>query len=151
MTWENYAAILRKHPLLLPRILHPWRSASAWRAISGVLRWATPPRSSRQKPAVSGPTSSGKTRIVEAAAEILFGDSRALIKVDCAEFQHSHEIAKLIGSPPGYLGHRETHPLITQEELPNVAPYKVFRKSVPFEQSSSITETFFASSKRWRI
>jgi ATP-dependent Clp protease ATP-binding subunit ClpA len=64
-----------------------------------------------------GPTGSGKTRIVEAAAEILFGDSRSLIKVDCAEFQHSHEIAKLIGSPPGYLGHRETHPLITQEEL----------------------------------
>src|ERR1700731_2129194 len=64
-----------------------------------------------------GPTGSGKTRIVEAAAEILFGDARALIKVDCAEFQHSHEIAKLIGSPPGYLGHRETHPLITQEAL----------------------------------
>jgi len=64
-----------------------------------------------------GPTGSGKTRIVEAAAEILFGDSHALLKVDCAEFQHSHEIAKLIGSPPGYLGHRETHPLITQEAL----------------------------------
>jgi ATP-dependent Clp protease ATP-binding subunit ClpB len=64
-----------------------------------------------------GPTGSGKTRLVEAAAEILFGDSRAVIKVDCAEFQHSHEIAKLIGSPPGYLGHRETHPLITQEAL----------------------------------
>ncbi len=64
-----------------------------------------------------GPTGSGKTRIVEAGAEILFGDARAVIKVDCAEFQHSHEIAKLIGSPPGYLGHRETHPLITQEAL----------------------------------
>ncbi len=64
-----------------------------------------------------GPTGSGKTRIVEAAAEILFADPRAVIKVDCAEFQHSHEIAKLIGSPPGYLGHRETHPLITQEAL----------------------------------
>jgi ATP-dependent Clp protease ATP-binding subunit ClpB len=64
-----------------------------------------------------GPTGSGKTRIVEAAAEILFGDHRAVIKIDCAEFQHSHEIAKLIGSPPGYLGHRETHPLITQEAL----------------------------------
>src|SRR2546428_10425490 len=64
-----------------------------------------------------GPTGSGKTRIVEAAAEILFHDPRAVIKVDCAEFQHSHEIAKLIGSPPGYLGHRETHPLITQEAL----------------------------------
>src|SRR5256714_2768974 len=64
-----------------------------------------------------GPTGSGKTRIVEAAAEILFGDPAAVTQVDCAEFQHSHEIAKLIGSPPGYLGHRETHPLITQEAL----------------------------------
>jgi ATP-dependent Clp protease ATP-binding subunit ClpB len=64
-----------------------------------------------------GPTGSGKTRIVEAAAEILFGDAHAVIKVDCAEFQHSHEIAKLIGSPPGYLGHRETNPQITQEAL----------------------------------
>jgi ATP-dependent Clp protease ATP-binding subunit ClpB len=64
-----------------------------------------------------GPTGSGKTRVVEAVAEALFGDARALIKIDCAEFQHSHEIAKLIGSPPGYLGHRETHPLLTQEAL----------------------------------
>src|SRR6266567_1091435 len=64
-----------------------------------------------------GPTGSGKTRIVEASAEILFGSPRAFIKIDCAEFQHSHEIAKLIGSPPGYLGHRETPPLITQEVL----------------------------------
>ena len=64
-----------------------------------------------------GPTGTGKTRTVEAAAEILFGDSRAVIKIDCAEFQHSHEIAKLIGSPPWYLGHRETHPLITPEAL----------------------------------
>jgi ATP-dependent Clp protease ATP-binding subunit ClpB len=64
-----------------------------------------------------GPTGSGKTRIVEAAAEILFGSPRAFIKIDCAEFQHSHEIAKLIGSPPGYLGHRETPPLLTQEAI----------------------------------
>jgi len=64
-----------------------------------------------------GPTGAGKTRVVEATAEVLFGDPHAVIKVDCAEFQHSHEIAKLIGSPPGYLGHRETHPLITQETL----------------------------------
>jgi ATP-dependent Clp protease ATP-binding subunit ClpB len=64
-----------------------------------------------------GPTGSGKTRVVEALAESLFGDSHACIKIDCAEFQHSHEIAKLIGSPPGYLGHRETHPLLTQEAL----------------------------------
>ncbi len=64
-----------------------------------------------------GPTGSGKTRVVEAAAEVLFGDQNAVIKIDCAEFQHSHEIAKLIGSPPGYLGHRETSPMLTQENL----------------------------------
>jgi len=64
-----------------------------------------------------GPTGSGKTHVVEAAAEVLFGDCNAVIKIDCAEFQHSHEIAKLIGSPPGYLGHRETQPLLTQENL----------------------------------
>jgi ATP-dependent Clp protease ATP-binding subunit ClpB len=64
-----------------------------------------------------GPTGSGKTRIVEATAESLLKDSRAVIKIDCAEFQHSHEIAKLIGSPPGYLGHRETQPLLSQETL----------------------------------
>jgi ATP-dependent Clp protease ATP-binding subunit ClpB len=64
-----------------------------------------------------GPTGSGKTRIVEATAESLLKNPRAVIKIDCAEFQHSHEIAKLIGSPPGYLGHRETHPLLLQEAL----------------------------------
>ena len=64
-----------------------------------------------------GPTGSGKTRVVEAMAQALFGNPRACIKIDCAEFQHSHEIAKLIGSPPGYLGHRETHAVLTQENL----------------------------------
>ncbi len=64
-----------------------------------------------------GPTGTGKTRAVEAAAETLAGDAAAMVKIDCAEFQHSHEIAKLIGSPPGYLGHRETHPLLSQETL----------------------------------
>src|ERR1700677_1296341 len=64
-----------------------------------------------------GPTGSRKTRIVEATAESLLNNTRAVIKIDCAEFQHSHEIAKLIGSPPGYLGHRETSPFLSQEVL----------------------------------
>ena len=64
-----------------------------------------------------GPTGSGKTRVVEAASDVLFNDTYAVVKIDCAEFQHSHEIAKLIGSPPGYLGHRETSPMLTQENL----------------------------------
>src|SRR3954449_9319580 len=64
-----------------------------------------------------GPTGSGKTRTVEALAQALIGNPQAVIKIDCAEFQHSHEIAKLIGSPPGYIGHRETSPVLTQENL----------------------------------
>ena len=64
-----------------------------------------------------GPTGSGKTRVVEAMAKALFGDTRSCIKIDCAEFQHSHEIAKLVGSPPGYLGHRETLPLLSQQMI----------------------------------
>jgi ATP-dependent Clp protease ATP-binding subunit ClpB len=92
-----------------------------------------------------GPTGSGKTRIVEATAEILFGDPRAVIKVDCAEFQHSHEIAKLIGSPPGYLGHRETHPLITQEEL---AKYHTDKTKLSFLLFDEIEK---ASDALWQL
>jgi len=64
-----------------------------------------------------GPTGSGKTRSVEALAEILFGRPEAIIKIDCGEFQHSHEISKLIGSPPGYIGHRETPAMLSQARL----------------------------------
>src|ERR1700737_1392134 len=92
-----------------------------------------------------GPTGSGKTRIVEAAAEILFGDARAVIKVDCAEFQHSHEIAKLIGSPPGYLGHRETHPLITQEELVKSHTEKLKLSFLLFDEIEKASEAL------WRL
>ncbi len=90
-----------------------------------------------------GPTGSGKTRIVEAAAEILFGDPRAVIKVDCAEFQHSHEIAKLIGSPPGYLGHRETHPLITQEELAKFHTEKVKLSFLLFDEIEKASDALW--------
>src|SRR6202163_4028856 len=64
-----------------------------------------------------GPTGSGKTRVIEAASEVLYADPNGVVKIDCAEFQHSHEIAKLVGSPPGYLGHRETSPMLTQENV----------------------------------
>lgn len=64
-----------------------------------------------------GPTGTGKTRLVEATASALYGDEQSFVKIDCGEFQHSHEIAKLIGSPPGYLGHRETSPMLTQETI----------------------------------
>ncbi len=64
-----------------------------------------------------GPTGTGKTHLVESLAELIYGDRKAVVKIDCAEFQHSHEIAKIIGSPPGYLGHRETQPILSQPVL----------------------------------
>ncbi|HEY7543458.1 MAG TPA: AAA family ATPase, partial [Blastocatellia bacterium] len=64
-----------------------------------------------------GPTGTGKTRTVEAIAEVLHGSPKNIIKIDCGEFQMEHEVAKLIGSPPGYLGHRETPPMLTQQAL----------------------------------
>jgi ATP-dependent Clp protease ATP-binding subunit ClpB len=90
-----------------------------------------------------GPTGSGKTRIVEAAAEILFGDSRAVIKVDCAEFQHSHEIAKLIGSPPGYLGHRETRAVISQEGLAKYHTEKLKLSFLLFDEIEKASDSLW--------
>jgi ATP-dependent Clp protease ATP-binding subunit ClpB len=90
-----------------------------------------------------GPTGAGKTRVVEATAEILFGDPRAVIKVDCAEFQHSHEIAKLIGSPPGYLGHRETHPLITQEALAQYHTEKLKLSFLLFDEIEKASDSLW--------
>ncbi len=81
-----------------------------------------------------GPTGCGKTRLVEAASEALYGSSKAVLKIDCGEIQHSHEIAKLVGSPPGYLGHRETQPLITQEALEQSYTDKVRLSLVLFDE-----------------
>ena len=90
-----------------------------------------------------GPTGSGKTRLVEAAAEVLFGTSNAVLKIDCAEFQHSHEIAKLIGSPPGYLGHRETQPLITQETLEQYYTEKIKFSLVLFDEIEKASDALW--------
>src|SRR5438445_2938246 len=90
-----------------------------------------------------GPTGSGKTRVVEAMAEALFGDAHACMKIDCAEFQHSHEIAKLIGSPPGYLGHRETHPLLTQEALNQWFTEKLKLSIVLFDEIEKASDSLW--------
>lgn len=68
-----------------------------------------------------GPTGTGKTRTVEALAEALHGSSKNVLRVDCGEYQMEHEVAKLIGAPPGYLGHRETQPLLSQARVQSVA------------------------------
>src|SRR5438094_8590934 len=90
-----------------------------------------------------GPTGTGKTRMVEATAESLIGDARAMIKIDCAEFQHSHEIAKLIGSPPGYLGHRETHPLLSQETLNQHHTEKIKLSFVLFDEIEKASDALW--------
>jgi ATP-dependent Clp protease ATP-binding subunit ClpB len=90
-----------------------------------------------------GPTGSGKTRTVEATAESLLKNARAVIKIDCAEFQHSHEIAKLIGSPPGYLGHRETHPLLSQEFLNQYQTEKIKVSFVLFDEIEKASDALW--------
>src|SRR5262245_46098539 len=90
-----------------------------------------------------GPTGSGKTRVVEATAQALLNDARAVIKIDCAEFQHSHEIAKLIGSPPGYLGHRETHALLSQEALNRHHSDKVKLSLVLFDEIEKASDALW--------
>ena len=90
-----------------------------------------------------GPTGCGKTRMVESVAESLVGDGRAVIKIDCAEFQHSHEIAKLIGSPPGYLGHRETHPLLSQEVLNQYHTEKIKLSFVLFDEIEKASDALW--------
>ena len=90
-----------------------------------------------------GPTGTGKTRVVEALAETLVGDASAVIKIDCGEFQHSHEIAKLIGSPPGYLGHRETHPLLSQEVLNAVHTEKCRISFVLFDEIEKASDALW--------
>jgi ATP-dependent Clp protease ATP-binding subunit ClpB len=90
-----------------------------------------------------GPTGTGKTRLVEATAESLVGDVRAVLKIDCAEFQHSHEIAKLIGSPPGYLGHRETHPLLSQEVLNQYHTERVKISFVLFDEIEKASDSLW--------
>jgi ATP-dependent Clp protease ATP-binding subunit ClpA len=90
-----------------------------------------------------GPTGCGKTRLVEATAECLLNNSRAVVKIDCGEFQHSHEIAKLIGSPPGYLGHRETHALLSQEAIDRFHTDRVKISFVLFDEIEKASDTLW--------
>src|SRR5215472_12719723 len=81
-----------------------------------------------------GPTGTGKTKTIEALAEILHGSEKNLLKIDCGEFQMEHEVAKLIGAPPGYLGHRETQPMLTQQKLNAVTSEKCNLSLVLFDE-----------------
>ncbi len=69
-----------------------------------------------------GPTGVGKTELTKTLAEFLFNDSKALIRVDMSEFMEKHSVAKLIGAPPGYVGHDESGSLT---ETVRHRPYSV--------------------------
>lgn len=90
-----------------------------------------------------GPTGTGKTRSVEAAAEVLFGNPNAFVRIDCAEFQHPHEISKLIGAPPGYLGHRETQPMLSQENLDSYQTERTKLSLVLFDEIEKASDALW--------
>ena len=90
-----------------------------------------------------GGTGTGKTATIQALAEGLLGDKNAMLKIDCAEYQHGHEIAKLVGSPPGYLGHRETHPMLTQEALNRWHTDKIKLSIVLFDEIEKSSDTLW--------
>jgi ATP-dependent Clp protease ATP-binding subunit ClpA/ActR/RegA family two-component response regulator len=81
-----------------------------------------------------GPTGTGKTKTVEALAEVMHGSEKNVLKIDCGEYQMEHEVAKLIGAPPGYLGHRETQPMLTQQKLNAVTSEKSNLAIVLFDE-----------------
>ena len=90
-----------------------------------------------------GPTGSGKTYVTEVVAEALFGSRHAFTKIDCAEFQQSHEIAKLIGSPPGYVGHRETAPMLAQEAVDHWQTEKTQLSLLLFDEIEKASEALW--------
>jgi ATP-dependent Clp protease ATP-binding subunit ClpA len=89
-----------------------------------------------------GPTGTGKTRTVEALAEVLHGSEKQVLRIDCGEFQLDHEVAKLIGAPPGYLGHRETHPMLSQQKLNAVTSERSPLSIVLFDEIEKAAPSF---------
>ncbi|MBX9604141.1 MAG: AAA family ATPase [Bryobacteraceae bacterium] len=83
---------------------------------------------------LAGPTGTGKTRTVESLAEVLHGSEKQVLRVDCGEFQMEHEVAKLIGAPPGYLGHRETQAMLNQARLNGYASEECGLSLVLFDE-----------------
>jgi len=92
-----------------------------------------------------GPTGTGKTKSMEALAEVLHGNANNILRVDCGEFQMEHDIAKLIGAPPGYLGHRETHPMLSQTKINAVSSENCDLSIVLFDEIEK------AAPSMWRL
>lgn len=79
-------------------------------AVSGAIRRKRVGLAAEERPVsaiFAGPTGVGKTELAKALAEALFGDERAMIRLDMSEYGERHEAARLTGAPPGYIGHEE--------------------------------------------
>ena len=85
--------------------------AEAVRALSNAVRRARAGLNDENQPLGSflflGPTGVGKTELTKAAAEFLFGDDTAMVRVDMSEYMEKHSVSRLIGAPPGYVGYDE--------------------------------------------
>ena len=83
----------------------------AIKAVSDALRRSRAGLSEEDKPMGSfmflGPTGVGKTELARALAEFMFNNEKALVRIDMSEYMERHSTARLIGSPPGYVGHEE--------------------------------------------
>lgn len=95
----------------------PQATDSILRLLQRVEVQARQPRRTMGSVLLLGPPGCGKTHSVEALAEVLLGSPGALLKINCAEYQQQHEIARLVGAPPGYIGHADTEPVFTRDNL----------------------------------
>lgn len=102
-----------------------------------------------------GPTGTGKTHTVEMVAEALHGSTKNVLKINCGEFQMEHEVAKLIGAPPGYSGHRETMAMLSQVKVNSVASERCSLKVVLFDEiekaASSLTRMLLGLLDKGRV
>jgi len=103
-----------------------------------------------RKPAGSfiylGPTGVGKTRLVEVFARLLFGSYEAMVKIDCSELQERHEISRLIGSPPGYVGYNN-EPWLSQRRIDSWGYFAEHKDSEPIDQLQELYEKMEALEK----
>ncbi len=105
---EETVKLLRIETELHKRIIS---QESAISALARAIRRSRAGLKNPQRPVGSflflGPTGVGKTEVARSLAEFLFGSERAMIRFDMSEFMEKHSVSKLIGSPPGYVGHEE--------------------------------------------